>query len=258
MAGGGNPQQVTTADPRRSGAQFGPVVNQTPQVSPTPAPSNVFQGAAGNLGAASQAATGAAQFQPGSLAATNLAPFQNPFQQQVINPTLADIERQRMMAINDVGAAATGAGAFGGARQGIAEAETNRAALEAAARASGQLRSQGFQQAQSAAQQDIANQLAGRGLNLNAAGTLGNLANLGFGFGQQINQQQMQQGTMQQALMQQLIDAARGQFAGFTGSPLASTQAPLQALGAVPFGQTETTSQQPGLFNFLSLGLGLL
>lgn len=219
---------------------------------------NVFGQAANALSTAQGAATGAATYSPQSLGGRSLSRYQNPFQQQVIDTTLGDIERSRQMGLNDVGAAATRAGAFGGSRLGVAEAETNRAAMDAVARASGQLRSQGFSQAQGAAQQDISNQLAAQGLNLNAAGQLGSLSNLGFGMGQSIQQQQMQQGTMQQALQQQLIDAARAQYGGFTGQPAASTQAPLQALGTVPYGQTQTQTQQPGLFNYLSLGLGLL
>lgn len=234
MAGAGNPAQTQAAQP------------------------NVFQGAANALQTAGQAATGATQFQHQSLANRNLQQFQNPFQQQVLDPVLGDIERQRQMAINDVGAAATRAGAFGGSRLGVAEAETNRAALDAAARASGQLRSQGFESARGAAQQDIQNQLAAQQLGLSAAGQLGNLANLGFGFGQATQQQQAQQGAMQQALQQQLINQARNQFQQFTGSPLQSTQAPLQALGTVPFGQTQTTSQQPGLLDFASLALAFI
>lgn len=219
---------------------------------------NVFQGAANALNTAQTAATGAAQFQPQSLATANLGAFQNPFEQQVVQNTLGDIERQRQMAVNDVGLQATRAGAFGGSRQGVAEALTNEAAMRQAGNVGAQLRSQGFGQAQQAAQQDIQNQLAAQQLGLGAAGQLGNLANLGFGMGQQIQGQQAQQGAQQQALQQALIDAARSQFAGFAGSPMAGLQAPLQALGAVPFGQTETTSQSPGLFNYLSLGLGLL
>lgn len=221
-------------------------------------PPNVFQQASGALTGAIGRAGQAAQFQPQSLANQNLQQFQDPFQQQVLDPVLGDIERQRQMALGDVGAQFTRAGAFGGSRLGVAEAETNRAALEAAARASGQIRSQGFQQAQQAAQQDISNQLAGQQLGLGAAGQLGQLANLGFGFGQQIQQQQAQQGAQQQALAQALIDRANQQFGQFSQQPITSAQAPLQALGTVPFGQTQTTSQQPGLFNFLSLGLGLL
>jgi hypothetical protein len=88
---------------------------------------------------------------------------------------------------------------------------------------------------------------------------LSQLAGQGFGFGQQLNQQQMQQGALQQGLMQSLIDAARGQYAGFTGAPQQALTLPLAALGGASMGQqTQTQTQKPGLFNYLSLGLGLL
>lgn len=220
-------------------------------------PQDVFQGSAQALGQAGQTAANVSQFQPQSIA-SGISTFQNPFEQQVVQGALGDIERQRQMAINDVGAQATGAGAFGGSRQGVAEALTNEAALRQAGNIGANIRSQGFNTAAGLAGQDIANRMAGQQLNLGAAGTLGNLGNLGFGIGQQITGQQARQGAQQQALLQQLIDNARANFAGFTGSPAASTQLPLQALGTVPFGQTTTQQQQPGLLNFLSLGLGLL
>lgn len=218
---------------------------------------NVFQGSAQALGQAGTTAGNVAQFQPQSIA-SGISTFQNPFEQQVVQGALGDVERQRQMAINDVGAAASRAGAFGGSRQGVAEALTNEAALRQAGNIGANIRSQGFNTAAGLAGQDIANRMAGQQLNLGAAGQLGNLANLGFGIGQSINQQQAQQGAQQQALMQQLIDNARGNFAQFTGSPATSTQLPLQAIGSVPFGQTQTETQTPGLLNFLSLGLGLL
>lgn len=220
-------------------------------------PGNVFQGAAQGLGTAGTAAAAGTQFQPPSVT-QNLSQFQNPFTQQVIDPALGDIERSRQMAVNDIGAAAGRAGAFGGSRHGVAEALTNEAALRQAGTLGANLRSQGFDRATGLAQQDIANQLAGQNLNLGAAGQLANISNLGFGMGQQIAGQQLQQGTMQQQLMQRIIDAARGQFGQFAGAPAQATQLPLQAVSTVPTGQTSTQTQQPGLFNYLSLGLGLL
>ncbi len=110
-------------------------------------------------------------------------------------------------------------------------------------------------------QAQLANQAAGLSGNAQsaaAAGQLGNLANLGFGMGNQITQQQMQQGSLQQAMQQQLMDAARGQYGGFTSSPQSGLQSVLAALGGANMGQqTQTTSQQPGLFNYLSLFLGI-
>jgi len=55
-------------------------------------------------------------------------------------------------------------------------------------------------------------------------------------------------------LQQALIDAARGQYAGFTGAPQQALALPLAALGATPNQSTTTQSKNPGLFDYLSLG----
>jgi hypothetical protein len=101
--------------------------------------------------------------------------------------------------------------------------------------------------------------LAGQNLNMAAAGQLGNLSNLGFGQGMQINNQQAQQGAQQQALQQALMNAAMQQFGGFTGAPAQSVAQLLGGVGGVPYGTTGTnrTTNQPGLFDYLSLGLSL-
>lgn len=205
---------------------------------------------------------------------------------------MADLERQRQMQMAQMGAQASAAGAFGGSRQGVAQALTNEAFAQQGGQLAAQLRAQGFQTALGASQQDVANQmqaalanqaaraaqeqfaqgtrlqaqqanqaagLQGAGLRLNAAGTLGNLSQTGFNMGQAITQQQMQQGAMQQAINQALIDATRTQYAGFTGAPGQSLNATLAALGGANMGQqTQTTTQRPGLFNYLALGLGAL
>jgi hypothetical protein len=224
MAGGANPQNVQAPN-------FG---------------GNVFQQSQQALTGALQGTTAAGMNMP------DISAFQNPYNQQVIDTTMADLERQRLMQQNQLGAQATAARAFGGSRQGIAEAETNRAFAQQGGQLAAQLRQQGFNTALGAAQGQQGQQLA-------AAGQLGNLAQQGFNMGQSINQQQQQFGTMQQAINQALIDAARAQYRGFTGAPMASLSAPLAAVGAANMGQnTSTQTQRPGLFNYLSLGLGAL
>ena len=86
---------------------------------------------------------------------------------------------------------------------------------------------------------------------------MGGLGQQAFNTSQAIQQQQMQQGLMQQGLQQQLIDAARGQYAGYTGAPQQSLGLPLAALGAAPAPQSTTQTQKPGLFNYLQLGASL-
>jgi hypothetical protein len=57
-------------------------------------------------------------------------------------------------------------------------------------------------------------------------------------------------------LQQALIDAAKQQYAGYTGAPASSIGYVTSALGATPVPQTTTTSKQPGLFDWLTLALG--
>jgi hypothetical protein len=74
--------------------------------------------------------------------------YMNPYQQEVIDYSLADIERARQGQISAEGARATAAGAFGGTRQGVTRALVDEAALRNAGNLSAQLRQAGFAQAQ--------------------------------------------------------------------------------------------------------------
>ena len=340
MAGGSNPRRVATpsaAPASVPAAQVRPAptpFNSTPaQPAPmqatvmpqsvAPTQPNVFQQSAGAYTGAINAANAAAAFRPQQVGAERVGTtfgytpdtvaaqtafggiqqYFNPYEQQVVDLSLADLERQRMMQTAQMGAQATAARAFGGSRQGVAQALTNEAFANQGGQLAAQLRQQGFQTALGASQQDVANQmqaalanqaaraaqeqfaqgtrlqaqqanqqsalqaslgnqsagLQGANLRLSGAGQLGNLAQTGFNMGQSITQQQAQQGAMQQAINQALIDAARGQYGGFTGAPGQSLNATLAALGGANMGQQTTTqTQRPGLFNYLSLGLGAL
>jgi hypothetical protein len=74
--------------------------------------------------------------------------YMNPYQQEVIDYSLADIERARQGQISAEGARATAAGAFGGTRQGVTRALVDEAALRNVGNLSAQLRQAGFAQAQ--------------------------------------------------------------------------------------------------------------
>ena len=201
---------------------------------------NVNQAAAGAL----QGAIGGTQ--RAMQAPLQVGAFMNPYTSEVIDRTQQDIERQRQLASQQLGARATAANAFGGSRQGVAEGvlagEFGRMGADVAATQ----RLGGFNTALDAAMRD-------RAARAGAAGQLGQLGGQAFGISRDITQQQMQQGLMQQALNQQLIDAARAQFRGYTGAPQASLSAPLAALGVVPNQSTTTQSRQPGLFDYLRL-----
>ena len=81
--------------------------------------------------------------------------YMSPYQQDVIDTTLAEFDVQAQKGLPSLAAQAVSAGAFGGGREGVQRAEyqaasdRNRAALQA------QLLGQGFSQAQNLAQQDF-------------------------------------------------------------------------------------------------------
>ena len=108
----------------------------------------------------------------GQAGPLDLTAYENPYTQQVIDQSLDDISRAADMAQIQNAAAATQANAFGGARHGIVEAETNRAAIDQAARTAANLRSQGFESASARAAQDMARQMSAAGQMANMGGLL--------------------------------------------------------------------------------------
>jgi hypothetical protein len=85
--------------------------------------------------------------------------FYDPFVEDVIDTTLADIRREGDIAKIGARAEAVGAGAFGGSRQAIAEQELQRNIDDRAARTSAQLRSAAYTGAQNQAQSAFENQM---------------------------------------------------------------------------------------------------
>lgn len=268
------------------------------------------------------------------LAGTDLSPYMNPYESQVIANVTRDLSDAQQMQQNLASAQAGAAGAFGGSRHALMEAQTVKDYMQNVGNVTSQLRQQGFQNAQQAALADIAAlnragefgaaqdlqaqlanqqaqaaakqyygnqlmaknqadlqaqlanqqayfqglgltqqdaamklkaqlanqqaQLSGAGLGLSAAQQLANLSNLGFGQGQAMQGGLAQMGAQQQAQQQAIMNAAQGLFQGFVNRP----NEILGLLGSIPgmypgvTGQTQTS--QPGLFDYLGLGAGIL
>ena len=242
MSGGMNPNAVlpTQASGGKGGGTTATPTGPMPYqgAGPTAAsPNNVYQQSANAYqGALSNT-------DPGSFGARTAANM-NPYTQQVTNRSMADLERQRLMSMNNMGAAATQANAFGGSRHGVAEAETNRNFADIGANMYANQNMNNFNNAQNVSMQQGNN--------------LANLSQQGFGYGQAIGNQQMQQGLLQQGLSQQLIDAAKQQWQGYTNAPAQSLSYPLAAIGGVPQPQSSTSTKKPGLFDYLTLGASIL
>ena len=144
--------------------------------------------------------------------------FMSPYQQDVIDTTMADFDVQAQKGAQGIPAAAIAAGAFGGGREGVQRAEyqassdRNRAGIQA------QLRQQGFGQAQQLAQQNYANQLGlGSAQQQFMGQDIGALSTIGA---QNQAQQQALLSARQQLLQQQLqqpLSAAQAYGSGVTG-----------------------------------------
>ena len=96
----------------------------------------------------------------GPMTTAQTTAYTSPFQQQVIDATREEFDKQAQIRRNQLAASALGTpGAFGGGREGVQRAEFDAASDANRARILADLRQRGFQQAQTARQQDIANQL---------------------------------------------------------------------------------------------------
>lgn len=220
----------------------------------------------------------------------------NPFEEQVVQRSLADIARQAGLQQQNVAARAVGSGAFGGSRQAVAEQELFRNALEQMGRTSGQLRQAGFdasmarrlQEAQllgnlglqfgQLGQADVAQlgDLAGRQLALGQG--LGSLAAQLGNFGTNLGQLGVQQagiGEIGQNIRQNQINAAlqagniqRGVAqAGLDATRLTNVQAqqyPYQQFGflsdiyaGIPTSQSTVTASSAPQVSPFQTALGL-
>ena len=193
----------------------------------------------------------------GAPTAAQTAAFTSPYQQQVIDTTLAEFDRQRAINEQNIRDQQASLGALGSGRAGVqlsefqAQSGRDRAALEA------QLRQQGFQQAQAARQQDIANRF---GLGQAQAGLGQQQLGLGqfemgrgqfqTGLASQVPGLQRadistlgQVGAAQQAQRQAVLDAQRQ-------AARTAAYEPLERLGFFGSGVTGLMGGYPGQFQF--------
>lgn len=214
---------------------------------------NVFNAAAQGMGQAGMTAGMETMYRPSTIAGTDLTQYTNPYETQVVQNTMGDMDRQRQIEANQLAAQASARGAFGGSRDALMQSELSRNYGQQMGNMAAQMRQAGFQNAQQMAGQDIATGLAGSQNRQQAATTLGNLSNLGFGAGMALNDQSFQQGALVQGINQMLMDAAKNQYAGYQGAPGQSLGYASQALGSTPTPVTTTESKNPGLFDYLTL-----
>jgi len=220
---------------------------------------------------AAQMAAYGGVYQPGQITAqqTNLSmgqgpgsigSYMNPYTSMVRENALGDLESARRAAIQQTGERATAARAFGGSRQGVAEALTNQGFAKQAATLGTTLNEQAFNQAMAMQQADIARRsaadianqqagLQGAQLRTGAAGTLGGLAAqqqaLRLGGAQAV----MGAGGARQALDQQQMDAIRNiglQRLGVVQTSLGAQPANLGMVTQTPYSQNPVSGALGG------------
>ncbi len=151
-------------------------------------------GVASGLGTAALGTLGGVSL--GAPTAAQTQAFMSPFQQQVIDATLGEFDRNRQIQEQQIRDQQAALGALGSGRAGVQLAEFGTGAARERALLQAGLLQQGFQQAQAARQQDIANRF---GLGQAQAQIAGATQGLGA-FRSGLAGQQAQLGAQQQAL----------------------------------------------------------
>jgi hypothetical protein len=226
----------------------------------------------GTIGAGAQTVAGA-EFVPTQA---TLDRFMDPYQQNVTQEALKEIDRQQQIAENRLAGQAVRAGAFGGSRFGVAQSELARNAADLKSRRIFEDLSRNFQQAQAAAraanQQRLqAGQVFGQ-LGRATSGIGGAMAGLGA-------QQQALQGRdvgqllgiggLQQQQAQRQLDVNTANLAAIENAPFQQLSAGagiLQQLPGIgggsqvvaPLAQTNPYLQAAGAVGALGTGLGAL
>lgn len=199
-----------------------------------------------------------------SLPQVSLSGYMNTFNQDVTNATMDELRRQQQISDQGIRDQATAARAFGGDRMQVQQSNNIRNYDDIRAKTLAALNSANFNNAQDMAISDLARKLQADSANQNmrygmsqsgagglsslgmggfqtGLGALSNLANMGFGFGNTLNNNQLMSGSMQQQLMQQLIDASKAQYAGWSGAPQNSLNTMTGALGSTNTGSAGST-----------------
>ena len=199
--------------------------------------------------------------------------YMSPYMQNVVDIQQREAQRQADIAATGRGAQAVQAGAFGGSRQAIMDAEAARNL----AQQKGDIQAQGLQQAYQQAQQaqqfganlglqgmqagmagvgaGIGAQQAGYGQAMSGAQNLANLGQQQLASQQGIYNLQNTVGAQQQALEQQKINQAMQDYANAQQYPLMQLGTMSNMLRGLPM-QAQTTQQYVAAPNALTQAIG--
>jgi hypothetical protein len=219
------------------------------------------------------------------ITGADIAQYQDPYEKQVVKYALGDIRREQRKAQERAGAQAIGAGAFGGSRSAIIEAEAQKPYVREAARTAAELRSKGYSQALDTAMAEAQRrqqmqQFRGTQAQQRALAEAGYRQQAGMAdyqtraqmalgqpglemqqrqlaaglYGDLLGEQYRAQGLLsgmgaqQQALQQRGLDASYAEFMRALGYGPQNLQMLISAMSGVPsaFGQTTKKKTGPG------------
>jgi tetratricopeptide (TPR) repeat protein len=220
--------------------------------------------------------------QAGQIATTNLDPYMNPYTENVIDRTTANMERSGQLAQNSLAAQAAAGKSFGGSRQalqaGIQGAETTRGIGDYASGAREKAFTNAQQQAQfditkkleaetktgewaqQAQMEDVKNQLTNKGLSIQAADSLVKAAAAGQESAMNTIATYIGVGGVKQQQAQREIDQKMQKFSEKWNYPVEQLNILLSSLGMTPYGHTETgtsTTKTSGGGGGLGQAMGL-
>lgn len=249
-------QPFTPYDPNKRVAPLTAPQQQAQQMAQRFAAGNVGGEAIGQALAAAQNVAG---FKPQSLLDINLQQYMNPYTQNVSDLAMQDLQRANMINQQANAQRAAQAGAFGGSRQGVLEAETNRNYFDTAARTAAGLRSQAFESAMGLAGTDITNALRGAALQGEGAQLLANLGLTQRATGLENIDVLNKMGEQQRAIDQSRRTAAYEEFARQMGYPKEQLSYLTSVLSTMPNVTTQTATSTPSIlqgFQGVAQGIG--
>lgn len=263
--------EQTSYDPNRYFAGFSPLQQSAQQAAyymQTPGQYGTATGLAemsglGSLGLAGQAAGAGRQYAQVATDPRAMQDYMSPYMQNVVDyqksQALRDYNIGRPMRARQ----AIGAGAFGGSRQAIAEAEAERSLMSQLQGITATGSQKAFEDAQRQQQfgaqlglQGLQTGLQGMGQAGQAAGTLGQLGAQQFGAQKDIIGLQSQMGAQQQQLEQQKINQAIQDYAIAQQYPFMQLGMMNAMLRGLPL-QTQTTQLYQAQPSMLQQGIGL-
>ena len=184
------------------------------------------------------------------ITAQEIQRFQSPFTQAVLQTTLDELDRRQQIADQRLSDQAVRSGAFGGARFGVQQAESQRNLRDVQARTAADINQRAFQQALQQAQ-------AQRQRESQAAGQFGNIAGQQMQLGTQGIQGLLQAGQLGQTQAQAGRDIAFEDFQRQQNFPFEQARFAAGILGGMPQPVTTFTQQPTAGTGQRLLGLGI-